>query len=282
LRHRLICSARTIDTSSLRSTKTLGQRKKANEIDSRKERDWDVHDSDNEHSADPDPNEDDDGNDKKPEVSQQATTHGHLDLDVVGAALRTGTQQIFTGHSSNLSRRNRHDKTTWRQRLESAHAHIKSKTEDSDHSDSSISSPSESEVSDWSGFSSDDEDDLVEHNSDVEEDIVENDSQTNTHPPVSEDEAPSQNEEEPEALERFDETPDDGPQVAHQRAKSFKIWAREQSGLNSSHTNLSSIPVHRPEQRQTAIASGKPQPASPDIPLKEPNTQRVNYDGSLN
>src|ERR1700737_390358 len=49
----------------------------------------------------------------------------------------------------------------------------------------------------------------------------------------------------------------EGGESLQRGAKDFKAWAREQSGLGDSISNISSLPQILPEQRQAMITSAK-------------------------
>jgi hypothetical protein len=72
-----------------------------------------------------------------------------------------------------------------------------------------------------------------------------------------------------------DDNIDYGGENAQQRAKHFKLWAREQSGLGSSISNISSLPALPPTEMQEKLPHLKNQHESPTLPPMDNKPPRV-------
>lgn len=257
------CSERTIDTSSLRSTKTLGQIGKAKPREVRKGQRW--QDEDSEHNSGESTNDeyDNDGANADGDMARP-NKFNHVDSSaVVGAALRTRSGQACADHISIRKRRNIQVKPSWRQRLEEARK--KPNDVDSDISEQSMSSLDDCEFSDWSGLS----------DAEATNPVVE---RTNSHLPLLE----AENEDDPPSIEEYSPSPEsmdnglyDGDGNVKQRAEHFKVWAREQSGLGDLPSNISTLPALPPKTREAVVASLKKQTNPPIIVTKDVTRSRV-------
>jgi hypothetical protein len=178
----------------------------------------------------------------------------------VGTALK-GTASVsdtFTG------KKKKKTKLSWRERLNSMQKIPNEEQSESSESDE-MSSGDDSEYSDWDGFSgknsADDagseaaDDDESEHSDDGSE--------------------ASEDEEEPETDNYSSESNDDTEDV-RRRAKDFKNWARDQSGLGDSMSNISSLPQLLPEQRQAVMTAMKKQEEPPESVSTNAKPQQVN------
>jgi hypothetical protein len=249
-----MCSERVIDTSSLQSTKTIGQRKEAKQTEERRRNAGASEDENLKNSGSKGDERDDD--DQFATVQVQTPLPVDLGLSRVGAALKLPSSRSLDEHNPLVrKKRNRQNEPSWRQRLQDIHP--TSKIMDNEYPYMEISSPSSEngEYSDWSGISSDDGSAVV----DSKDELFES-KNVNSH-------------------KQLDEAP--GTQVAkrksgaegertQQRAKYFKLWAREQSGFNSSKSNISGLPELPLMQREVVAVdpnsqSRPPVPASNDV-----------------
>lgn len=247
-------SERDIDTSSLRSTKTLGQSEKTKHQGYHEERIWRAEgEKSGESSLDEYDSNETNGN------SCQHTEPKNFDPSVVGAALRSGVSQAIPEYTAVRKSRKRQLKPGWRQRLEDARKALK--YEESDISASSMSSSEDSEFSDWNGFSDGEFPDVVIGN---KHEPMEPGNEANSTPGPYE----------ADTSERYDSF-NDGEENTHQKAREFKLWAREQSGFGPSLSNIASLPELPPRQLQPTLAVLEKQvdpPASSDNDTKR---QRV-------
>jgi hypothetical protein len=255
-------SERTVDTSSLRSTKTLGQSGKSKPREGRK--DWHTQAEDSEDNPRKSTNDEysNDGVNADDDPTGRKEPNHFQSSAVVGAALRAVSGQPSADHISIRKRRNTQVKPSWRQRLEEARK--KPNDDDSDLSEGSMSSPDDSEFSDWAGLS-----DAEVTNPEVE--------RTNSHFPLLEAEIednPSSFKEYSHSSESMHNSLYDGDENANQRAKHFKVWAREQSGLGDLPSNISTLLPLPPEAREAVVSSLKKQ-NPPIIVTKEVTRSRV-------
>lgn len=187
------------------------------------------------------------------------------EMPVIGAALKSGASKDFTERVTRPKKRQ--SKISWRQRLQDARKRPHEDNSDLSGSDSSLSS--DSEFSSWSGFSSD-EDEAVEeaHNGDINGHTE--GSQDEDDPSDSEDER----EQDADKRQRID---------VIQRAKGFKEWAREQTGLGGSVSNITSLPVLPPGQRETLVSSakGKMDDLEPPSRNKPPKQVQLHFTSML-
>ena len=252
-------SERTVDTSSFRSTKTLGQSRKIKPREGHKERHWDSEDNSEEYSND---ENDNNGADADGDIDGPNEVN-HMDSPAVGAALRAGSGQASVDHVSSRKTGNTLIKQSWRQRLEEARK--KPDDDDSDLSEWSMSSEDGSEFSDWSGFS-----DVEATNPEVE--------RTNSHltllEPENEDNLSSIEKYSPSS-ENIDHDRYDSDENAKRRAEHFKLWAREQSGLGDLPSNISTLPVLPPKAREAVAASFNKQANPPTVATKDITRSRV-------
>jgi hypothetical protein len=231
-----------VDTSSLRSTKMLGQKEIPNES-TRKQRNWDTSDAESESQEELDTKE------PEPLNGYHNETNPFLKNDskfsVVGAALKKGSGNPTSGQTSNpRKRKQRGTGLSWRERLESTKS--VANQENSESSSYMESSSSDSEYSDWSGLSADDDNPKVDAPTDNHRQS-ESDNETDS----------SQNGDISTLDGNDNQLSDEAKERVHQQAQDFKNWAREQSGLIASRSNISSLPVLLPEQREAIVASRK-------------------------
>lgn len=210
-----------VDTSLFQSTKTLGHAKQkradvhalpAKDLGEQKSGSEDTDSSDDE-TLEPDMPED-----SKDSLPTTSSISKHPPV-ILGSALKRS--DVESSEKPNVKRRKRNDKPSWRERLEQSR---KPRNDD-------ISSQSDDdEFSDWSGISSSEsvdgghDEDGKGKPSDGEEEELDEVSE-------SEDEELS-----------FDTDGD-----TQQRAKNFKDWAREKSGLGPTVSNISSLPTTIPD-----------------------------------
>jgi hypothetical protein len=137
-----------------------------------------------------------------------------------------------------------------------------SEDEDENPSDLSMSSPEDSEFSEWSGFSDGDlTGDEHESNHQLSKDEGENNSPLSQH----------------ETQESESEDEIDKHEAAQRRARDFKLWAREQSGLGTSISNIDSLPALLPGQREAAACVLDRQDNPPPVFDHKTNRQHVFY-----
>jgi hypothetical protein len=253
-------SERTVDTSSFRSTKTLGQSRKIKPREGHKERNWDSEDNSGEYSND---ENDNNGANADGDIAGPNEVN-HMDSSVVvGAALKAGSGQASADRVSSRKTRNTQIEPSWRQRLEEARK--KPDDDDSDLSEWGMSSEDGSEFSDWNGFS-----DVEATNPEVET--------TNSHLTLLEPE----NEDNLSSIEKYspssksiDNDLYDSDENAKRRAEHFKLWAREQSGLGHLPSNISTLPVLPSKTREAVSASLNKQANPPTVATKDISRSRV-------
>ena len=214
---------RQVDTSTLRSTKLLGQRQRT-KLERRTQR---PRSSDNEDELSANSAAEDDRYDTiqkdSNEIAKLESTANHTP---VGAALKSGAGN----HGPARAKQKEQNKVTWRERLEYNRIYI-DKSE-SNLSDSDTSTSTDGEYSDWSGFTSEGPGAIsAGYGNSVDPDAS---ASGEEHAPFT----TQQN----EAADQI-ESLDDGEESLHQRASQFKLWARQQSGLDISESNISSLPL---------------------------------------
>jgi len=218
-----------VDTSLFQSTKTLGHAKQkrtdvhaliAKDLGEQKS------ESDGNESWDDETLEPDIPGDSKDSLPPTTSISEHLPV-ILGSALKRS--DVESSEKPTTKRRKRNDKPSWRERLEQSR---KPRNDD-------ISSQSDDdEFSDWSGISSsesvdggNDDEDGNGKSRDGEEDELDEVSE-------SEDE----------------ESSSDSDGDTKQRAKNFKDWAREKSGLGPSVSNISGLPTTIPDSLKPKIS----------------------------
>jgi hypothetical protein len=255
-------SERTVDTSSLRSTKTLGQSGKAKYREDREERHWQAEDSEDNSGASSNDEYDNTGVNADNDIAGPSRLNHISSSAVVGAALRAGSGQAPADHVS-IRKTSTQIQPSWRQRLEEA----RKRPNDSDQSlsEGSASSEDDSEFSDWSGFS-----DTEAANPEGE--------RTNSHLShlelENEDNHPSIEECSPSSISMNNDLYD-GDENTKQRAEHFKLWAREQSGLGNLPSNISMLPVLPPKAREALVTSFKKQASAPIVATTDIARSRV-------
>lgn len=255
-------SERTIDTSSLRSTKTLGQSGKSKPQESRKERHWQAEDSEDDSRKSTNDEYSNDGvNADDGPAGRKEGNHVNSSA-VVGAALRAVSGRASADHISIRKKRNTQVKPSWRERLEEARK--KPNDGDPDLSEGSMSSSEDSEFSDWGGLS-----DVEATNPEPE--------RTNSHLPLLEAEI----EDNPSSIKGYSRSSEsmhnslyDGNENANQRAKNFKVWAREQSGLGDLPSNISTL-LALPSKAPEAVVSPLKKQSPPIVATKDVTRSRV-------
>jgi hypothetical protein len=240
-----IFSERKIDTSSLQSTKSIGQFGRTGARPSRIHRPP----SPVEPKVTSDSSESEVENDvvdtrNRGGVSELLEAPRETGPTVVGGALKSNGFPVSRRKAKKVS-----TGQTWRERIQGA---ITSQADEPDAFDDS--EPSESdEYSEWGGLS----DDQPEENE--------------VNGPADGEELPDSAEEELSGS-RDDENGDESSEVndgldtarnTHERAKQFTDWARQQSGLGGTAPNLSTF-TQIPEGLQK---SRKPVPSKPTLPL---------------
>lgn len=229
-----MCSERVIDTSSLQSTKTIGQKKEAKQTEGRIQ----SVDTLKNDSSISEGNKRDDG-DQFALTQPQPPLSVDLEAPQIGTALKISSLSLDE-HKPLVKRKWRcQNKPSWRQRLHDTYP--KSKIMDNEYSDRHLSSSSSEndEYSEWSGFSSDDSA-IV----DPKDALFESKKDVNL----------------PKGLDRSSVTAvakqESGTkeESSQQRAKYFKLWAREQSGFGGSQSNISSLPRFPIVQREVVTA----------------------------
>ena len=220
------------------------------------ERTWDVgHDSDansSDNSSDEYENHD---TTKVNGNSAENTDSVHIN-SVVGAAIKAGSSKGLPIRN----RRNKPVKPSWRERLEDSWRDPTD--EESDLSDSIATSSDDSEFSDWSGFTVDDGTDPA-----VEKPLGELPLKNEANTYLTEQNSTTD--------EAFDDDIGNQEGTARQRAEQFKAWAREQFDHEGSLSNVASLPVLLPEQRDALVPSLKKSSESPIIVSGDLTRSRV-------
>lgn len=224
------------------------------------ERSWDVCKSEEEESVESDLDTHAESNaDIADGVTYERTSSKAFDSSFVGAALKPGVSQAITPVAA-LRKLKRRLEPSWRQRLQEARK--KPVDEASDASDSGMTSLSEEdgEFSDWSGFSEGDVDLEVhdQHLTPEPENVI----------------SPSSDPSEAEKLESEEER-NDGEEDVVQRAKDFKVWAREQSGFGGSRSNIDSLPPLLSRKREAVTNASTIQDEPPNVSSSATKHQRV-------
>ena len=172
-------------------------------------------------------------------------------LSLVGSALKKGIDTSSSTSTTNPRKRKRSGELSWRERLESKNGRPEIGNSDNSTSESEASvsndlgSSSGSEYSEWDGFS-DDKD--LEVAAIYEDAHVRLESRGDVE--TSEEGASS-------STDQHTQQNNDAEQQTSQRLKDFKTWARQQSGLEGTESNIASLPVLRPEQVKAIMASRK-------------------------
>jgi len=240
-------SERVVDTSSLRSTKTIGQAKKAKSEKSRNGQ-WDTLSSEEEDAAV--------GviDDISVNLTSSSILDGHaqqalsedINKPMVGSALKGGKGQE-DGKASNVVRRAKSSRLSWRERLGDKRNLLGVEKSEDPESEMSLESESESELSEWSGFSDRDE---------LEPDVGTSDHTQNSGAAAVPLTAPTEEIDFISESSGDNSSEDEDAGDRQTRAKEFKEWAREQSGLGSSVSNISSLPQLPPDlKNQKALTA---------------------------
>jgi len=235
-----MCRERPVDTSFLRSTKTLGTGQQKIRRTEKPDQLQLESESGSDDTAELSEGEEDlhsDVNALQQRQDDTAVSKPSESLEV-GKALKSGTVTAFAKLGSKSAAK-KSTQPSWRERLEESR---KRKQKD-DLSDESDVSESEDDVQDedgddfseWNGIASELEDEDVGQSQEGED---EPDSGNEEQDPVD-DESESESE-----AERDIETVED----VQRRAKQFKDWAREQSGLGATASNISTLPKVLPNQ----------------------------------
>jgi hypothetical protein len=229
-------SERVVDTSYLQSTKTIGQRKEGKQTEERGQN-VDTLENENSRGSSSERDERDDGDHFAP-IQLQPPPPAGLEMSQIGAALKTSFRSLDR-HNPSVRKLKRQNKPSWRQRLQDARP--TSKTMDNECTDRDISSPSSEsgEYSEWSGFSSDDS--VVVDPKDEPLESFNGVGLLNGLDRTS-------------GTEVTNHESDTEGERTQQRAKYFKLWAREQSGFGGSQSNISSLPPLPPMLREVATA----------------------------
>lgn len=206
------------------------------------------------------------------EISE-STTPNQIEPVTVGAALRKSGDTEFSTISRPRKRR-KSDKESWRERLETTRGKLtedaSDETSDGSNSDS-ISSLSDSEYSEWGGISQDKESDFIAEREDAGNESQDSISDFKSF------ESDAESDSESEGSSGTDDSSEKQRQTENlrQHAKGFTTWAREQSGLGETISNIDSLPQLTPEQKRAIIAAREAaQPTS--LPVLEPAaTQQV-------
>ena len=235
-----MCRERPVDTSFLRSTKTLG----TGQQKIRRTEKPDQPQLESESGSDDTAELREDEEDLHSDVNALQQRQDDIGISKpsesveVGKALKSGTVTAFAKLGSKSTAK-KSTQPSWRERLEESR---KRKQKD-DLSDESDVSESEDEVeeedgddfSEWNGIASEAGDEDAGKSQEGEQ---ESDSGNEEQDPVD-DEPESESE-----GERDNETVED----VQRRAKQFKDWAREQSGLGATASNISTLPKVLPNQ----------------------------------
>lgn len=181
---------------------------------------------------------------------------------IAGSALKPGAAQA-AGRTSHSAKRQRSTKVSWRERLGDKRvtlgAEITEESESDMSSESGSESENESEESEWNGFSDGNESDA--------EVQAQASGVSATSMPGSHEQTDEGIEEEESVLgtsDTDDSFADGEAGDTQTRAKEFKEWAREQSGLGGTVSNISSLPQLPPE-----LAKPKP------LPIEKPDLAKI-------
>jgi hypothetical protein len=230
-----LTSQRVVDTSSLQSTKTLGRFKQAKKAGPPRQSDCTEDEADDVLNGNVDTEII-----SAPDIASDTISASPFESETpaIGCALKLPDAERDSKIKQTIKRRRL--PPTWRERLEEAQI----KARDSQLSERDDESASNnSDYSEWSGFSSDDSD----HG--------ETPQNTNNHSAAMA-EAPISK------YPLVDDDSSDSEMDLHHRTTSFKDWAREQSGLGPSISNISSLPPI-PSRNVDLVAPAR------DIPLQD-------------
>ena len=182
------------------------------------------------------------------EIQQMSKPALQKSLDTVGAA---GVGTALKGNKpisdSIPVRKRKRSRLSWRERLTDFGSNLNEEERESSVTDAMSSG--DSEYSDWSGIA---EDDSALYTTDK---LSQDKSDASAEPSELSDEA-DETETETETSESFFDAIEEAENL-RRRASEFKIWAREQSGLSHSVSNISSLPQLAPQERQAIVASLK-------------------------
>src|SRR5579862_4572464 len=243
--NKLMTSERVIDTSALQSTKNLG-RVKQRPLDENRLLDK-ISDTLEAEAEEVTSNysQDDNHDESSATLQPMSTASPIAPIALLGTALKKADTVATV--EVNPRKRKRQEKMSWRERLElSRKKPAEDQSSQSEMSESS-SEEEEEDFSDWNGLSGDDEDDggedLPEQNGEYPLDSA----QTN-------------------GSSISDVSSDSEDEQLRQRAGEFKNWAREQSGLGPSVSNISSLPpipprLSHPEKAVNRDHVPQPEPA---------------------